>query len=330
MIILSEAEILKQCLKLDIGRSTSVVLAHLAHFEQISGGVKIGGQQWRYRTIAEISESVMYSSRTVTRAIADLVTSQFILRKTIWDPRYAGQRVNAYCMLPVIDMLLAEGQASRKERRKRSSKSDLAESEPSTLTNKQILPYRNRHNGSVTNREHINQHDTELITLALPAKESQFANLRDNSFDVGQILKSFDKYLVRREAKDGLNSDVAAIFWNCLEGAVYDIVETAIEPLDTKVTQRALKFLQLFEMSQNSWLGPLDPCAIALWTYQKWQSFEYLISAMRGSPPQASIMSSYHLAKHAYLIINDLKACKGHLTQLSGENPGDWLAGGLK
>lgn len=330
MIILSEAEILQQCHKLNIGRPTAVVLAHIAHFEQLSGGVKIGGQQWRFRTIAEISEAVFYSSRTVTRAIAELVDGAFILRKTIWDPRYSGQRVNAYRLLPAVEILLAEGKISRTERRKRPSRIDLAESELSASTNEQIPPDRNRHNGSVMNRELNNQHNIELITLSPPAKESGFVNLRDNSFREEQILKSFDKYLVQREAKDGLSSNVAAIFWNCLEGAVYDTVGTTIEPLDAIVTQRALKFLEMFEMTQNSWLGPLDPCAIALWTYQKWQSFEYLISEMRGSTPQASIMSSYHLAKHAYLVINDLKARKGPLTKLSDKNADVWLNAGFK
>lgn len=310
MIILSEAEILKQCQKLELCRATMVVLSHIAHFSQLRGGVSIGGEQWRFRTVAEISENVMYGPRTITRALKELVDCGFILRKAIWDPRYPGRRVNAYRVLPVVEKLLSEGQVSRTERRRRSSKDDLSEIASIAAPTEQSRPVRNRQDDDFINREHINEQITELITLPPSAKESQFSYLRENSFEEDFIRKEFGVFLSHRDGGASLNSELAATFWKCLENGVYAVTDTTIEPADIVVIQRTLKYLKMFEKSQNQWLGPLDPCAIALWTYKEWHSFGRLISMCIGSYPKSGMMNSYLLEKYAFLVCNDLKVQK--------------------
>lgn len=324
MKLIPEAELVARSFSFGLRRAEAVVLAHLAFHEQLKGGVQLAGTSWRYRTVAEIGAKVGYEDRTVTRAIAALVDADFIERRTIWDPRWAGRRVNSYRLTKSGARLLAPVSRPGRDGPGRARQPDPTEALGPALSPLPNMPNRSSQDGGFIYRGQDNERDRELLTLATGQEERVSLYLQGNLPASHEIERSFGRYLEQAEAARSPGS--AQQFWLGLEEIMSEREAQIIEPGDQTVFQRCGRYLALFGKPNQAWLHPLEHCAIAVWAYLNWSSVAWMIESHFGKRPQSISMNSYHLEKHSFLIVNRLSEQKRYAEDAQG-NVGEWLSG---
>lgn len=330
MAIVSEAQLLSCCLARGLKRRDAVTLAHIAYFEQMDGGIEIGGIVWRYRTVAEIGTAKGYSVRQITRALASLDEQDLIERKVIWDPRKHGPyRVNGYRLTKSALRMLEGASTARKperpDRKRRGGGIELAVMSLSEAPNR---PDRQRHKGVNMYRGQGNEQGTELFTLQRAQEERVFQFLGGEKPERRSSQEYFDAYVRMVDSHGDSLPRAIEVFWASLEEAVSIERGQSVEPLDLEVSRRVGNYLQLLKKKQYAWVSPVEHGAIALWAYLNWHAFAGMVGTLRGKWPDGERMNSWHLAKHSMLVIDHLaQAKKDHDEEKT--NVSSWLSGPL-
>ncbi|MCB2072873.1 MAG: hypothetical protein H6917_02800 [Novosphingobium sp.] len=284
-------------------RPIAAVFAHLAYFEQIDGGVEIAGVRWRYRTSSEIASGAGYSERTVTRALKSLRDDVLIESQTIWDPRHQGRRVNAFRLQKPGLQLIEKAAQSMTPSRSRTRKNGQSGSDIEAQSPRSLRPDRTRQSGAFIYSQPDQQTDKETFTLQRKERENHLKYIGLGMIGEERIRGWFKDYVEGLDETRDIRS-LAERFWRGLENADYDLRQKRLEPLDRVVIDRVAKYLRLFNDPRSAWCGDLDPCAMALWARLDRHSFQSAVKRATGHFPQGGEVSSYHLSRFGYVLIN--------------------------
>ena len=80
-----------------VPRASAWVFSIIAFWSQMKGGMSIGpGLKWQWRNYGEIAAELGYSTKTVGKAVRDLIGRDLVEVRRTWNPTKSGQNVNAF------------------------------------------------------------------------------------------------------------------------------------------------------------------------------------------------------------------------------------------
>jgi DNA-binding MarR family transcriptional regulator len=300
-----ERRIFSAALAHGLNRLNATIFSTIAHWEQYPGGVNVAGETLRYRTANEIADDTGYSVRAISRAVADLRTQQLIETRTIWDPRFAGRRVNGYRLTENGSALLnsAIDEWTKKPSRKRQT--DVPGTANSSISEVPAEPVRGRQRGQFKYSEQDQETNKRQDSLSSHAGKRFYQHLELKKEQEEGVFLAFQEYIDQKSR--GQEKGLPALFWEGLKEACGAMLGITIEDWTPMVGGRVQQFLQYFDNDKWEDFDPIEACMCAFWAYAKPDSFSDRIFDACGSTPKGQETHTYSLAIRGYVLANYVK-----------------------